>query len=261
MVAMSESDSVRIRNDALAEHAAEIRKLGKRAVQDIIEIGRRLTEAKKILGWGNWLPWLEREFGWSERTAQNFMRVAELAESATVADLNVDLRGLYLLASPSIRERHPEIIEAVAERSARGEPTTSDEIKRAAGGIRITGTSTNRPATITVTPTTAAELHAQIRNYFPPEAPRETEVLTLTPELALEVCAQQIIRGFGQVSHQLDRAHPAKLAAAVVKLLVDNGRELVGTGANLETVREALAFAFRLKHALDQAAPPLRPVS
>ena len=74
------SDSVRIRNDALAEHSAEIRKLGKRAVQNIIEIGRRLTEAKKIVGWGNWLPWLEREFGWSERTAQNFMQVAELAE-------------------------------------------------------------------------------------------------------------------------------------------------------------------------------------
>ena len=49
----------------LAEHAKEIRKLGKRAIEDIIEIGRRLTEAKKLVGYGHWGNWLEKEFGWS----------------------------------------------------------------------------------------------------------------------------------------------------------------------------------------------------
>jgi len=32
----------------LAEHAAEIRRLGKRALADVIEIGGRLTECKRI---------------------------------------------------------------------------------------------------------------------------------------------------------------------------------------------------------------------
>jgi len=34
-----------------------------RPIRDIIEIGRRLTDAKAIAGHGNWLPWLEKEFG------------------------------------------------------------------------------------------------------------------------------------------------------------------------------------------------------
>jgi hypothetical protein len=44
------------RERVLAENAEEIRKLGKRAVGDVIEIGRRLTEMKKICCHGNWLP-------------------------------------------------------------------------------------------------------------------------------------------------------------------------------------------------------------
>ena len=48
------------RESVLAENAEEIRKLGKRAVGDVIEIGRRLSEMKKICGHGNWLPWPSR---------------------------------------------------------------------------------------------------------------------------------------------------------------------------------------------------------
>jgi hypothetical protein len=32
-----------------------------------LHIGKRLTDAKVRCGHGNWLPWLEREFGWKER--------------------------------------------------------------------------------------------------------------------------------------------------------------------------------------------------
>ena len=58
---------------ALAENAEEIRKIGKRVGGDVIEIGRRLTEMKKVCGHGNWLPWLRREFGWTDRHALNYM--------------------------------------------------------------------------------------------------------------------------------------------------------------------------------------------
>jgi hypothetical protein len=51
-------------NPTLVEHAAAIRALGKRVVTDVIEIGARLTECKRIAGHGSWLPWLNREFGW-----------------------------------------------------------------------------------------------------------------------------------------------------------------------------------------------------
>jgi hypothetical protein len=66
------------RERVLAESAEEIRKLGKRAGADVIEIGRRLTETKKICGHGNWLPWLQREFGWTDRHALKCMQVYEL---------------------------------------------------------------------------------------------------------------------------------------------------------------------------------------
>jgi hypothetical protein len=112
----------------LAEHVAEIRRLGKRAIEDVIEIGRRLTECKKIVGHGNWLTWLEREFGWSEATARNSMHVYELAQSTSVnfADLNLPVSSVYVLAAPSTPEAaRTEILERVAA----GEQVSSPEVK------------------------------------------------------------------------------------------------------------------------------------
>uniref|UniRef100_A0A973W017 DUF3102 domain-containing protein n=2 Tax=Bradyrhizobium septentrionale TaxID=1404411 RepID=A0A973W017_9BRAD len=100
---------------ALAEHAAVIRTLGKRVVADIIEIGRRLTQAKQIAGHGNWLPWLKQEFGWTDDTALNFMRVAELAKSRNIRDLTLPVSGLYSLAAPSTPDEARQDIIARAE--------------------------------------------------------------------------------------------------------------------------------------------------
>src|SRR5262245_41804252 len=94
-------DQIATSAQALTEHAAEIRRLGRRVAADVIEIGRRLTECKRLCGHGNWLPWLDREFGWEESTALNHMRVHELSKSANFADLSLPISGLYLLAAPS----------------------------------------------------------------------------------------------------------------------------------------------------------------
>ena len=40
-----------------------------------IEIGRRLTEAKLLLGHGEWGEWLEKSVDYSQRTASNLMRI------------------------------------------------------------------------------------------------------------------------------------------------------------------------------------------
>jgi hypothetical protein len=114
-------------NPVLAEHAAEIRKLGTRAIGDVIEIGGRLFEAKKIAGHGNWLPWLEREFGWSDRTAENYMRVYTLSTKfETVSNLCLDLRSLYLLTAKSTpQEAQDEIIARVEA----GEQVTVADVK------------------------------------------------------------------------------------------------------------------------------------
>jgi hypothetical protein len=112
----------------LAENAEVIRVLGKRVIADVIEIGRRLTESKALCGHGNWLPWLEREFGWTERTAQNFMQVhAMVGKSAKFADLSLPMSGLYLLAAPSTPEQAQQ---QVIERVESGEHLSVGDVKK-----------------------------------------------------------------------------------------------------------------------------------
>jgi hypothetical protein len=106
---MSDDDHVP-RNDAeMAEYAREIRELGREAVG---QIGQRLIKAKALCRHGDWLPWLEREFGWGERTAQRYMAIARaLASNASrLTDLDIDLSALHLLAAPSTP---PEVIDDV----------------------------------------------------------------------------------------------------------------------------------------------------
>lgn len=55
--------------------AAEIRALTSTVLSNIIEIGRRFVEAKALLPHGSFGPWLENSTGYSQRTANNFMRL------------------------------------------------------------------------------------------------------------------------------------------------------------------------------------------
>jgi hypothetical protein len=112
---------------ALAEHAAEIRRLGKRVVADVIEIGDRLTQCKKLAGHGKWLPWLEREFGWTEMTATRFINVYDMSKSNNLLDLELPISGLYLLAAPSTPE---SARDEIIERAQAGETIPVAEVKR-----------------------------------------------------------------------------------------------------------------------------------
>ena len=69
--------------------------------QAVIEIGRRLTEAKARLKHGEWLPWLREKVEFSETSAQNFMRIArEYGNTHLVGDLGAS-KALVLLALPA----------------------------------------------------------------------------------------------------------------------------------------------------------------
>jgi len=112
----------------LAEHADAVRRIQKRVVEDVIEIAGRLIECKALLDHhGMWLPWLEQEFGWSDDTALNFMRVHEMAKSRNIRDLSMlPASGLYLLAKPSTPEA---VRDDVLGRAHRGEPLSVKQIK------------------------------------------------------------------------------------------------------------------------------------
>jgi hypothetical protein len=65
--------------------------------QNIFTIGKLLREAKAHFPHGKWLPYL-KSIDWSERTAQFYMSVVELADKyETVADLGAAPTALYQL--------------------------------------------------------------------------------------------------------------------------------------------------------------------
>lgn len=84
----------------VASLTAEIKVYKAQTGACLIEIGRRLIRAKELLSHGDWLPWLENEVEFSERTAQRFMKVAENYSNPTpVSDLGMS-KALSLLMLP-----------------------------------------------------------------------------------------------------------------------------------------------------------------
>ena len=88
--------------------------------QAVIEIGRRLTEAKAQLKHGEWLPWL-KSVGISASTAANYMRIAkEISPDSRIAQLPYT-KILALMAAPA------EDREALADAA---ESMSAAEIRR-----------------------------------------------------------------------------------------------------------------------------------
>jgi Protein of unknown function (DUF3102) len=135
--------AARTPQDQLDEHADAIRKLGKRAFDDMVAIGRHLTEAKALAGHGNWLPWLEREFGWHQTTATRFMEAHEAVKSGKLSKLLdskflISPSALCMLAKPSTPLT---AVDEILERAERGEKVTTAEVEKITGPIRSPASS------------------------------------------------------------------------------------------------------------------------
>ncbi|MGO9049931.1 MAG: DUF3102 domain-containing protein [Xanthobacteraceae bacterium] len=133
-------------DDDLTQHAEAIRGLVAQIRQDVVEIGRRLTECKEIAGHGRWSIWLDEEFGWSHSTALNFMSVFQVAQSKNVnfANLKLPLSALYLLAAPNTP---PAVQDEFIERAQNGDVISLAEVKQAITSAEIgkaVSISTNR---------------------------------------------------------------------------------------------------------------------
>lgn len=92
--------------DLVMTRTAEIKILLKQTGLGIIEIGKALIDVKERIVHGNWLTWLETEFGLKERSAQDFMRIAEneklkSANFALIANFqSTALRLLFAQSAP-----------------------------------------------------------------------------------------------------------------------------------------------------------------
>ncbi len=79
----------------------EILQMKQDAGNAILGIGQRLIEAKSLLPHGEWLPWLTEQVQFSERSAQNFMKLArQWSNPQALADLGAT-KALMMLALPA----------------------------------------------------------------------------------------------------------------------------------------------------------------
>lgn len=102
--------------------ADRIKKRLRRTVTDIIQTGRDLIAVKERLSHGEFGAWLEAEFEWKQRTADNFIAVAiKFANFANLDSLPIRQSALYLLAQPSVPDEARDEALAKAEN---GEPIT-----------------------------------------------------------------------------------------------------------------------------------------
>lgn len=108
----------------------DIRVAMRMTARSIIVIGERLIDVKRLLGHGQFMAWLDVEFEMAERTARNYMAVAETFgdsfKSATVAD-SISAKALYMLSSGSTPESAREEAIQIAEA---GEHVTATKAKQ-----------------------------------------------------------------------------------------------------------------------------------
>lgn len=122
--------------------AEAIRQQVRNTLENAIKIGQELLNVKEALPHGQFLPWLRAEFQWAERTAYNFISVAERFKLATIANLPIDPTAAYLLAGPSA----PDAARQTAiERAEAGEHVTMSVAKEIVATTKKKGKKKVKP--------------------------------------------------------------------------------------------------------------------
>lgn len=108
------------------QRTSEIKSLMRRAAQDIIDIGEKLTEVKTKVGHGGFGLWLADEFGWSHMTAARMMGVAEDFKDNNLLDLKIAPSALYVLTEKATPQ---SARDEVLQRAEAGEAISYSEAR------------------------------------------------------------------------------------------------------------------------------------
>lgn len=103
-----------LNNTNLFAITAEIKVLKSQTAQNIIEIGKRLSQAKEMLPHGQWAIWLEERVDLAQTTATRFMRVAKEFSNLPPAT-NLSSSKLFELLALPAEEREVFIKESPVE--------------------------------------------------------------------------------------------------------------------------------------------------
>ncbi len=95
-----------IKSNELSQIEGEIISLKDQTAQNIIQIGHKLIEAKDKLSHGEWGDWLRNKIDFSQRTANQFMRIAKEfgSNSQSISNLEITKVGLLLDVPADKRE-------------------------------------------------------------------------------------------------------------------------------------------------------------
>lgn len=197
---------------------AEILLYKRQAGSSILEIGRRLNEAKAQLSHGEWLPWLEHQVEFSEASAQRFMRLArEYPNPSPVTDLGV-AKALQLLALPAeerevfMTETHEvngeektvlemskrELAKAIRER---------DEARNQAEGYRLKLESAAKRAESEAQEAKIRVDELLFRLKELQDRPREVAVETVVDQVAID---KAVAAAQAELQQKLEKARKAK---------------------------------------------------
>lgn len=246
---------------------AEILLYKRQAGASILEIGRRLNEAKAQLSHGEWLPWLEHQVEFSEASAQRFMRLArEYPNPSPVTDLGV-AKALQLLALPAeerevfVAEPHEvdgeektvlemskrELAKAIRER---------DEARNQAEGYRLKLESAAKRAESEAQEAKIRVDELQFRLKELQERPREVAVETVVDQEAID---KAVAAAQAELQQKLEKARKAKekaedaAAEASKKLAAERAatsnaqavaeKEQHGLAGQVEALKKQLAVA------------------
>lgn len=201
-----------------------------------VEIGRRLVEAKELVGHGGWGDWVKRETEFSQATASRFMRVFEAygadqigifgaeAKSSTLQNLSIS-SALRLLAVPeeerenfavAVDAEHisvRELEKAIRERDEARASEKSAEESRAKMEQDMAALKQLHETSVHAEETARAELD---------QVKRELAALQEKPvEVAVEVkdaAPEQLAQAEAAARAAAEQAWKDKLAAAEKKL-------------------------------------------
>ncbi len=105
----------------------QIKKIQGQELEARVEIGLGLLQAKQLLAHGQFRPWVRREFRWSERTATNYIKLAQHYKGKTAKFADLDLGTALTLVADATLEK---VRDEVFNRADNGEKIIREEVRK-----------------------------------------------------------------------------------------------------------------------------------
>lgn len=169
---------------SMEEITASVRIHMRNMVNNALELGTDLAEAKEACAHGQWLPWL-KSVGISSSSAANYMRIArEVDADSKVAQLPYTKILALITAPPEEREELAEMAEDMSAAEIRRLTEERNKAAEAANAETMRANAETKRADMEAT--RAAEAEAEAKEYYDEAASLRTKLEAVKAELEQE---------------------------------------------------------------------------